>query len=33
VSDDPAAAAFVTWLTGPTAQAILAEAAFQSAEG
>lgn len=33
VSDDPAATAFVTWLTGPTAQAILAEAAFQPAEG
>ena len=33
VSDDPAAAAFVTWLTGPTAQAVLAEAAFQPADG
>ena len=33
VSDDPAASAFVTWLTGPSAQAILAEAAFQPAEG
>ncbi len=32
VSDDAAAAAFVTWLTGPTAQTVLAEAAFQPAD-
>ena len=33
VSDDPAAAAFVIWLTGPTAQAVLANAAFRPADG
>jgi molybdate transport system substrate-binding protein len=33
VSDDPAATAFVIWLTGRAAQAILAEAAFQPADG
>ena len=33
VSDDPAAAAFVIWLTGPTAQTVLADAAFQPADG
>ncbi len=33
VSDDPAAAAFVTWLTGPAAQTVLADAAFQPADG
>jgi molybdate transport system substrate-binding protein len=33
VSDDPAAAAFVIWLTGSAAQTVLAEAAFQPADG
>jgi molybdate transport system substrate-binding protein len=33
VSDDPAAAAFVIWLTGPAAQAVLANAGFRPADG